>query len=257
MHNMLVMVQFMRRDITIYGKRLATNFINDVFIRPVFAALIFGYVFPHINVQNINPGVLYIGSLLYILTPLAYGLNIDYLLDIEREKSIEYKLTILPAFYVLTGRALLTALLMSIGLIVSLPVAYLLVGGIFDFSHAQWLPFLGVTWCSALAVTSMTLCFMSGMKGAYQSRWFWRRTVFPLVMFGGFYAPWATMAKASTLLGYGVLVNPYLYITEGLRSTLFGGTFIPWYYCCVVLVLYAVSFLALGCYLLKKNIDYV
>lgn len=256
MHNLQVMVQFMRRDITVYARRIVTNLVNDAIIRPIFAALVFGYVFPRVALHAVNPGMLYIGNLLYILTPLAYGLNIDYLLDIEREKSIEYKLLVLPASYILWGRVLVTAILMMSGLLLSLPIAYA-VGRMFDFSQVCWGALMSMAFMAALCVTSLTLCFMSGMKGTYQSRWFWRRTVYPLVMFGGFYAPWTTMMHISPILGYLVLLNPFLYITEGLRSVFFGGTFIPWYYCCCALLIFSILFVTLARYLLQKNIDYV
>ena len=76
-------------------------------------------------------------------------------------------------------------------------------------------------------------------------------------MFGGFLAPWHVMAKASSTLGYAVLANPLLHITEGLRNALWGGQYIAWQYCVAVLIGYTVLFIVGACYFLKRNIDYV
>jgi|GEM_PF-4339645 len=257
MRNLAVMVQFMHRDIKMYKQRFLRYFINDALIRPLLYSMIFAYIFPRVTVQTVNPGVAYVGSLLYLLTPLLFGLNIDYLLDIGSEKSILYKLTILPIHYFLLGRILLTAGIATIAVLGAFPLAYLIVGGDLGIQAARILPLCIIALVSALCVSTIILCFMSGMKGVHHSNWFWRRFVYPVVMFGGFLAPWYIMAKASLVFGYFILLNPLLYVTEGMRSALFEGPYIHWHYCIGALSIYSLLFFYGACWLLRRNIDSV
>lgn len=247
----------MHRDMKMYWHRLSRYVINDALIRPILYSIVFAYVMPYVTVQAIQPGAAYVGSLLYLLMPILFGLNIDYLLDIEREKSILYKLTILPARYIIAGRVVLTSVISTLAVLGAFPLAYCFIGARIGITMATIIPLCVISFASSLCISAIVLCFMSGMKGLHQSHWFWRRFVYPLVMFGGFLAPWHIMAKASHFFGHLVLINPLIYVSEGMRNALFGAPYILWYYCVPVLLIYAILFMVLACYLLKKNIDYV
>lgn len=86
----------------------------------------------------------------------------------------------------------------------------------------------------------------------------WMRFVFPLWYFGGFNFAWKSLYNKAAGLAYVDLLNPVVYITEGLRGAfLRSSEYINPYVCLFVICCFAIFFGFLGVYRLKRHLDFV
>ena len=86
----------------------------------------------------------------------------------------------------------------------------------------------------------------------------WVRIVFPLWFLGGFEFSWNSVHLIAPKLSYLLLLNPIIYMTEGVRAALLGQDgMISFWICCLVL---SVMFVGVGYWsfkALKKRLDFV
>jgi ABC-type polysaccharide/polyol phosphate export permease len=94
------------------------------------------------------------------------------------------------------------------------------------------------------------------MKNTRQISGLWIRVNIPLFVLGGFWVPWFTIFQVSNIAGYIVLLNPFIYVTEGLRRAITGSEFyfsIPT--CIIGLLGFSALFYATACYAFNKKMD--
>ncbi len=86
----------------------------------------------------------------------------------------------------------------------------------------------------------------------------WIRVVFPLWMLGGFQFTWEMMYAKSPVLAYILLLNPFLYTTEGMRGAILGQAgSLPSSMCFVAGLFFATLYGAIGVWRLLKRLDAV
>ena len=87
---------------------------------------------------------------------------------------------------------------------------------------------------------------------------YWTRFNIPLILFGGFWTPYAILKHFSPTLAYINLANPIVYITEGLRQALVGGQqFLPLWFCIVMMLGISTICILATFYLFKKHVDHI
>ena len=128
---------------------------------------------------------------------------------------------------------------------------------VFDLSHSRPLYAGVVLYLSCLMAMAFAVTFACFVKHpTRQIRHFYRRINFPAIILGGVLVPWRVMLLFSPLLGYLVLLNPLIYVTEGLRSSLIGGNyFLSFWICMPVLLTYAGIFTATSLYFFRRKAD--
>lgn len=257
-------MQFLRRDTYILLRRIKNYLINYLFIYPTLYALAFGYLLPLTAMGGEHVELItrmFVGSAILFLQIVVFVVNLEFIRDLENDKYINYQLSILPSYLVVLERIIFTSIFCFFLALPYFPMAKLLIStfapvDVFNTSNANVCAaalclFLGAALCTALNV--FAVCFLSSSR---QLPKFWVRVYGPLVVLGGHMVPWIVMKKFSPILGYAVLLNPMLYVTEGLRQSIIGGPmFFPLFISISALVLVIVCLVMCALYFFKKKVD--
>ncbi len=253
--------QFLLRDCYVYKSRIFTYIINQGIIYPCLYAFAIGYIQPSIYFSTTNPlqgSALFIGHILIIVLVFANTLNVGLLFDLENDRYVEYQITVLSPQLVILERIIFGALFTFLISSSYFPVAKILLGSAFITEHASWPLTYAVLFASALccsAYTTFTTCLI---KSSIKLRSFWMRVNFGLITFGGLFIPYMVMKKFNPFLGYLALLDPLLYITEGLRNSILSdGQYINAWVCILVLLIFSIIFTVLAWHYFRKKVDHI
>ena len=109
---------------------------------------------------------------------------------------------------------------------------------------------------SALFSGFFSLYLIGITKSIMQIEDIWNRIIHPLFCLGGFNFTFKVMFTASPFMAYINLLNPLMYMFEGMRgATLDPSMSIPFWICVTVLLLFSLPMGYIGIYLLKKRLD--
>jgi len=261
MHRLRVFGYFLMRDAYVFRTSWKRVFFNFGTIIPITMTIAFGYFLPNSNMVNPTPietTTFFVGCILWSMFPLAFLLNLDLLFDLEQDRFIDYQLITLDPPLILLEKIVFSALVTFFNVALFYPISLLLLGNYFYAQNIAWLPlmfvlFLGSIFCAAFNV--FMLCFIEGSQKIGN---FWMRINNPMITLGGLFIPWYVMAKYSSLLGKISLLNPLLYLTEGIRATIIGGeNFFSLSVVTLALLFFSVLCYVLCCYYFKKKVDYV
>lgn len=261
MYYFFVMLQLLRRDLSAFGKRFANYGLNFFLISPLLSIITLGYIqpalyFPH-NAGKVSI-VLMVGTFVFNIILLCYNFIHPLMYDIESDRFIDYLALQLPFTLLLLEMILFPAIL---AICLSFPFflfAYLLLPHYFIGLQIQWFGLFGVIVATALAASTYIMTIMAIIRKSSSIRQFWLRVNWPLVVLGGFWIPWHLLIKFSPLLARIALIDPILYMTEGIRSALLGSDqFIPYYWCIVALLVFSCIFICIAHYFFKKKLDYI
>lgn len=117
---------------------------------------------------------------------------------------------------------------------------------------ASWPKFLAI-YTSSLMFISILFAFLSY---AFSERWLWDRLLNPMLTFGGAFFSWRLLSTNSPTAAKLVLLDPLLYIAEGLRTTILGNAHgLPFSLCFSVLILLSIVIIPLLIKAIKKELD--
>lgn len=161
--------------------------------------------------------------------------------DVTGEKSIDYDLLLpVPQWLVFLKIACVYAYRSFVISCAILPFGmaflYLAVGQVFnDIAPFKTLLLLILI---NLFFGIVGLFAASFMQRISDVRNIWMRVVFPLWWIGGFSYSWQTTYSVFPSLGYIMLLNPFIYINEGIRAAMLGQEqFLNFWICFVVLLI--------------------
>jgi ABC-2 type transport system permease protein len=183
----------------------------------------------------------------------------NLLADMENERHIDYHLTLpLPGWMVFTKMACATTLSALLMNAVTLAVAKVMLWNILSFAHLSWWKLI-----LALMVTSFFFgCFMVLMAGIVKNLEsignVFMRLLHPMLFYGGFQFSWQAISSLVPSLGYVILLNPYIYASEGMRAAILGQDgYLPFWLCMLMLILFSLVFVWYGMIRLKRRLDFV
>lgn len=255
-----IFLRFLQRDVYIYRQRFMTYFINYSILYPSIYACAIGGIMAqsYLGDSPIQATTLFIGHILINVLVFANILNIGLLFDLENQRFIDYQITLLSPRLIILERIVFSSLFTFIVSIPYFPVAKLILGNRFVSTHTSWPTMLLVLYVSSLCCAAYTQFCACVITNSRKLRSFWMRVNFCLTTLGGIFIPWHIMKQFSPTLGYIALLNPLLYITEGLRSAILGRSeFISAWICIGVMLAFSVVFTLLSFYFFKKRIDHV
>ncbi len=188
-----------------------------------------------------------------------YGNAATLLADFETDRVISYYLTVpSSAITVLAGYVfhyLFVSFVMSIALI---PLGKLLLLGQLKLSDISWIKFLLFLFLVNLLWATMAFLLASYLESIEKLGIAWCRIIFPLWFLGGFQFSWTAINSVSPILSYGMLLNPVIYATEGMRAVILGaGDAIPLWICSIVLTFMLIITAFWSYKALKKRLDFV
>jgi len=235
------------RDIHVVSRELP-SFLLRTTLNPIMLTIVFGYLLPRMGfVQRgytgaLLPGVLGISLAFASVQAVALPMVADFGWTREIEDRL---LAPVPIWVVAVEKVLAGTAPGAIAALFVLPVARLIMGPIEALSVSHLGLVVVMTLLGAFAFSAFGLLLGSGIRGEQIGLMF-GLIVAPMIFFGCAYYPWQALEVARPLQ-IAVLVNPLVYVSEGLRGVLTPDLpHMPEGIVVIALVAISAIFLALG-----------
>jgi ABC-type multidrug transport system permease subunit len=255
------LLQLIRRDFYVFGQRLTSYGINYLIIFPVLSIVTFGYIQPGIYFgphHTKNSIILLIGMFTINMLSLCFTLLVPFIYDLESDRFIDYQILLLPPRLLLLEMILFPALLANLIAIPFFPLARILIPHYFVGITPAWGRLFILILCTSLVFASYIMMALCLMKKSSHIRQFWLRFNWPLMVLGGFWIPWHLLHKNFSFFSIIALIDPFTYITEGLRSALLGPEqFISYPLCIIALLTFFCIFTTTAVYFFKRKLDHI
>lgn len=214
------------RDLTVLRRSLAP-FITRTVMNPLLFVFIFTYVMPHIGQQVqtgaagvtyatiLVPGLVAVGMVFQGISAVALPLSMELGATREIEDRV---LAPLPVELVAVEKLLFGAAQGVLAGAVVFPLVYLIPATSVAVQVANWPLLIVVVLLASLTSGALGLALGTIVR-PQQIGLMFALVVVPITFLGCVYYPWA-MLHPIPWLQYAVLVNPLVYMSEGLRAAL-------------------------------------
>jgi ABC-2 type transport system permease protein len=216
----LVFWALLRRDLHVARRELA-YFLVRTTLQPLLFVVVFGYLLPRMGfVQRgygsaMLPGILAISLAFSSLQSVALPMVADF----GWTREIEDRLLAPAPIQLIALEKVVSGVLQGvIAAAFVLPIARLIMGPIQGLSLSHGGELLAVTVLGASAFSALGLLLGTAINPQQVGLMF-SVIVAPMIFFGCAYYPWRGLAIVPALQ-YGVLVNPLVYVSEGMRGAL-------------------------------------
>jgi len=253
-----VFFELTKRDLRIFRHGFVSRYIDTVILFTT-TLLIFGYLMTQMGLGiDYGPFVL-VGGLASFGFFEIVGRCASLIGDLTGDRLISYNLTLpLSSRLILAQIAVSWALTSAIVAVAIFPYAKLLFWTRFDLSNISIWRTLLMLILANLFFGFFGLWIASIINKMERINMIWFRFVNPLFMFGGYFYSWETLYNAKHWLGYLNLINPFIYVMEGMRSAMLGSAgFLPFVMSFGILLLFTLFFGFDGIRRLRKRLDCV
>jgi ABC-2 type transport system permease protein len=249
------------RDLTVLRKTLG-EFVARTLIQPFLLVFVFLYVFPTIG-QGVGgghghvsesgfatvlvPGVVGISIMFQGIQAVALPLSTEFGYTREIEDRVQAPC---PIWLVAIAKVLSASVQAVLAAAIVFPIAAVVhASGVHAHLQVHWLVLLTLLPIAAVAMTGLGLVLGTTFEPRNIGLMF-GFVVLPLTFLGGTYYQWTKLAPVK-LGGFHwlqtlVLINPLIYVTEGMRAALTPFSHMPLYVIYPVLLGFCVVFLWLG-----------
>ena len=218
-----IFLALLRRDMRV-ARRELPFFLLRTTLQPLMFVIVFGYLLPRMGFMGrgyttaLLPGVLAISLTFSSIQSVALPMVQDF----GWTKEIEDRL-LAPIPIVLVAAEKITAGVLQgiVSALFVLPVARLIMGPIPDLTFAHFGDVLLITILGAAAFSSLGL-FLGTAIQPQQIGLMFGVILAPMIFFGCAYYPWQGLS-AVPVMKYAVLINPLVYVAEGMRASLTPG----------------------------------
>lgn len=253
-----IFYQLLCRDLTIFRRRFVGRLIDMSFV--FFTNIIaFNYFLAPMGMgPNYGPFIM-VGAIAIFGMFDLMGYVAEMVMDLEGGRRITHTLS-MPISSTMTFISIgfNWAVTSCILILFLLPLGKLLLWNQFDFSAVSWWRFAIIYPLIHLFFGFFALWISSVFSKSSQMGKIWTRLINPLFMFGGYFFPWASALAVSPLIAKIMLINPFIYITEGLRSAMLGPEgALPFWICPLALMFFCSFFIWHSSKRLKKLLDCV
>lgn len=246
------------RDIRI----LFTNIISTIFdslILPISFILINGYVMPALGTPESYGSFMVLGWFIIMSLNTQSTAAGDLVTDMSTNKAIYYELTLpLPYWLTYVKYGIVYAVKSMIANMGVIPLGILLLFKRFNLAGLCVYKALLFFVVMNIFLASISLISAVSSKTS-DSYWrFWLRWGWQLLNWGGLCASWFTMHKIFPRLALIDLLNPFVYIFDGMRSAILGQSgYLNFWLCLGVTLLVSLAFGYIGVRIFKKRMDCV
>jgi ABC-2 type transport system permease protein len=217
-------------------------------MQPLLFLVVFGYLLPKMNFMikgyqaALLPGILAVSLSLSAIQSVALPLVQDF----GWTKEIEDRLLAPVSTRLIATEKIVAAMIQGfISVIVVLPVARLLMGPIPALTLSHSGEVLLIVFLGSLAFSSLGM-WLGTAIAPQQIGLMFSVIIAPMLFFGCAYYPWRGL-DVVPVLKYAVLVNPMVYVAEGMRGALTPSVpHMPLGIVAVALVVIAAAFWMLG-----------
>jgi ABC-2 type transport system permease protein len=249
------------RDLVVLRKNFV-EFLVRTLVQPFLLVFVFLYVFPSIG-QGVGagggtaaesefatvlvPGVVAISIMFQGIQAVAMQLSTEFGYTREIEDRVQAPC---PIWLVAVSKVMSGAVQGVIAAVVVFPMAAVIhASGVEANLSVNWLVIITLMPIACIAMTSLGLLLGTSFEPRNIGLMF-GFVVLPLVFLGGTYYQWSKLAPIQVdgihWLQIIVLLNPLIYVAEGMRAGLTESTHMPLYVIYPVLIGFATVFLTLG-----------
>lgn len=251
--------QFMIREWYARRDGFKANAVNYALIYPIVFAIQSAFLQAHANFDSPSKEfntIFFAGNILLVLLLFTYKQNIELLFDLETKRFIDYQITLLNPFLVLLQRIMFTGIYAFFIAAPYYPMGKLLLPNYLDFDNADWLKIFALLFAGSLCISAYHMLVACALKSSAHIGSLWNRLNSPLLNFGGFWVPLAVIKSYSALFSYAVFLNPFIYLTDGIKNAITGSEqFLPFWFCFGMLWCFTLIFIGLCWWQFKKRTD--
>jgi len=215
-----VLGALLRRDLRV-ARREASYFLVRTLMQPVLFIIVFGFLLPKMGFVRVGytsallPGIIAVSLALSAIQAVALPMVQDFGWTREIEDRL---LAPVPTALIATEKVLAGAIQGVISGLIVLPVGRLIMGPIPGLTLENAVAFISITALGALTFSAIGLVLGTAIA-PQQIGLMFSIIVAPMLMFGCAYYPWRGL-DAIPVMKYAVLVNPLVYVAEGIRATI-------------------------------------
>ena len=215
-----VFLALLRRDVTVARKELPFFLVRTI-MQPVLFIIVFGALLPRMGFVGaayraaLLPGILAISLTMSAIQAVALPMMQDF----GWTKEIEDRLLAPVPTRVVAAEKIVAAVIQAlIAAIVVLPIARIIMGPIPNLSFANSGAIIVIALLGATAFSSLGMWLGTAIS-PQQIGLMFSVIVAPMIFFGCAYYPWRGLDKVP-VVKYLVLINPLVYVAEGLRGVM-------------------------------------
>ena len=250
--------QLLKTEITIFRQTFFDKLLNS-FVWTSVTVAVTSYILPAFGLSIEYGALLAAGVVVSSAFFEFYPQVANFIADLEGEQHINYLLTLpLPGWLLMVKIAFVytfNAFIMGVFTLMSSKFILFYRFSLVNVSIGK----LMVAFVEySLFFGFFTLFMASLIKNMYTIENMIMRVIYPLWFLGGFQFSWQAMYSFSPVLGYLLLLNPYIHAMEGMRGAILGQSgFLPFWLCMPVLFIFTLFFGWWGIVRLKKRLDFV
>lgn len=257
-----VFLQFVRRDALAHMRAFWGHLYDYAIVFPVFGGLSFGYLQANVlfgRGESIKMGtIVFTGTIILALLVVTFKRMVGLLIDLTSVRFIDYQITVLNPRLVLLSRVFFATLYTFFMLSPYYFVAKLVLGNKIDTSNTHWPSLFLMLFMGALCTTCYHLMAMCLLPSTRDLRSLWTRGNHVMISFGGLFIPLAVMYAFAHPFGFIFYANPMVYVSDGLRRAVVGGSeFLSLSICVPALAAFSLLFLMISFYLFKRRTDHI
>lgn len=258
MSKLSVVIQLLRRDLLRFKREFFSKLFDTAFL--LFTNLVvFGYFMSQYGLTSNYGSFMLISAIASFGFFDTVGKVSSLISDIEGERTISYTLTLpIPSWLTFIYIAIYWAINSALISICLFPLGKLILLQQFDLSAISLPRLIPMFISTNLFYGFFSLWLTSMLKNIADVGILWVRVINPLIMFGAYFYSWYAVCKFSPVVAYIDLLNPLVYVMEGMRAAALGqeGSLSFWI-CLPLLWVFILGFGWHGIRRLQKRLDCV
>lgn len=252
-----VMLRLLMMDMYVFRATILDKIINTLIYCAV-QMFVMGYMMRSFGLHDAYTNFFVVGLFATVGMFEIFPMVVKVVSDRTGDQSILYYCTLPTTSWLVLGRIILFAAVGSFSLMAFffpiMATALWFQGLLYNISLMALLILMVLT---ALFYGALTLFIVTCVKDMTKVSNIWMRFLFPMWFLGCYQFSFATLVNKIPFFGYLILLNPFTYINEGIRSVCLHGPYIHWMICAGMLLLFVIGFSLAGIARFKKQLDVV
>ncbi len=258
MNKLSVLKELLRRDLLRYKREFWGKLIDTASLL-LTNLIVFGYLMSQYGLGgSYGPFMLISAIASFGFFDIVSKVS-DLISDIEGEKTISYTLTLpIPSWLVFFYIGIWWSINSILITIFLFPLGKLILFNAFDLSQISFVRLVIMYISSNLFYGFFSLWLTSLLKNMGGVGYLWVRVINPILMFGAYFYSWHAVYAVSPAFAFADLINPLVYIMEGMRAAALGQEgFLSFWICLPVIWMFTLFFGWQGTRRLQNRLDCV
>jgi len=253
-----LLLQLFRQDLIKIRREFLGKLIDSASVLFCFL-VVFGYFMPSYGLTTDYGPFLLVSSIASFGFFGTVGKVFKLITDIEGDRTISYTLTLpIPSWLVFIYTGFVWAIDSALVSLCLFPIGKLILFNQFDLSNISWIRVIPMYITMNLFYGFFSLWLASTLKNLGSIEHLWIRVINPLIMFGAYYYSWDAIYQISPMIALIDLINPIIYVMEGMRTaSLKAPSSIPFWICLTTVWVFIIACAWQGTHRLLRRLDCV